>query len=584
LFFVDEGLDYNVGGYTRFYRPYDSPTRIRAATADGRLLWEHVFHTQELVQVAADQFGGVVMVLKAGHDDNDAPLAAGIRRLDGLTGAVTWEYLAELEYGVVSEVAIRPDGMVFFTDVDGHSRTGTLVGIEGATGATHTWPLAGGHYTRYHNDVVMEDHDTAAQTTGPIVREDGSVLLVAKRASTVVVVPGEWHADGTWYQTGASETPLRERDFELITLADTSGAPPVVHALNASVLSDPERDTWRPSSHRLMPDGQGGYLLTGGVTVNPAVTTAVRRIDPNLVLSAPFDPLNGSTRAVYQADFVLGEDGAWSSFETYGDNSYCTGAVRFDPTTLGVLTDTVLACTPQPQHLQLRSALEGGGIYLSGPYLTHLVGAVVSGEGFGVGGNATQPVNRLWPRWTSVTALNWGSSAPLTGSQRGSPRGEGNRNAPLGPFDTYEKAALAALDDVYKWSRVTEWEWGGLICEQGTKFLWSGHVTEQNQSQVNVAALASCNRFGPLGRAVARYHTHPPKEENPLPSPGDLTNANEEPSIAFYLRAAVGPASAATLIWKYRRTDSTLSQDNAFTYETSAEQWIWRPHPWQYPW
>jgi hypothetical protein len=321
-----------------------------------------------------------------------------------------------------------------------------------------------------------------------------------------------------------------------------------------------------------MPDGQGGYLLTGGVTVNPAVTIAVRRIDPNLVLSPMFAPVNDTAGTVYQADFVLGEDAAWAFFEGRGNSGFWQRAVSFDPVTLQLITDNVLgSSTPEPQYSQLRTALGDGGIYISGP------ASAFGGPTLAGGGNASQLVSGIWHGWSAgQPTLAFLSETAEAQTVRRRPRGDRNENADPRPYDSYEEAALAALDFIYPWSAWTQWEWGGLICEKGNKYLWSRIVTgildptgtfrvDKNgnpttngvQDKVDVSGQTSCGAFG---AQVAHYHTHPPIE-NPNPSSIDFLNADAQTSVTFYLRAP-GPQSTPThTLWYYKSSTKPSSQN-----------------------
>ena len=138
-----------------------------------------------------------------------------------------------------------------------------------------------------------------------------------------------------------------------------------------------------------MPDRDNGYLLVGNGT-----SSAVYRINPEGVLSPRVDLLaTDNVGSVYQADYVLGEDGGWAFFEGQGSNGWSTRVVKFDPQTLSVLSNTYGGSFQQPRYLRLRNALSGGGAYLSGPYS--------GANGRHIGGG-------LWAGWADGPAVQDG--------------------------------------------------------------------------------------------------------------------------------------------------------------------------------
>jgi hypothetical protein len=127
-------------------------------------------------------------------------------------------------------------------------------------------------------------------------------------------------------------------------------------------------------------------------------------------------------------------------------------------------------------------------------------------------------------------------------------------------FATRELAALSALEFIYPTSANTNWEYGGLICQDAGRFVWSPIVTSESQNEVFIS-----DNLCPADAMAARFHTHPPLE-SPGPSGGDTQNANSYPMLPFYLMAPVEgePPSPLTRQWflKYWRDGSRLSQDN----------------------
>jgi hypothetical protein len=326
----------------------------------------------------------------------------------------------------------------------------------------------------------------------------------------------------------------------------------------------------------------GGHLLTPATVIRYTVLNAASlpgelyRIDPAGVLAAPLPLVTGAGtgETVYHTDVVLGEDAAWAYVEGHNANGYYAKTVSFDPVTLAVHTqNTLSSAQPQRLDLRVRSALAGGGIYLSGPAAAFAVGATVPASGFAEGGHGSYLVGDAWSGWNPSPGVTFGSDASEGLSAMSQPQGDGNRNAPKAHFDSFEEAALAALDLIYPYS--AQWEWGGLICQQGARFLWSRFVTDRQQSEVNIDAQVSCNQFGPFGVDVAQFHTHPPVETNVVPSPGDFANANAKPDRTFYLRGSVPGLTQTT---RYRKTAELNAQDNLFKYENRT--WVLLPNPW----
>lgn len=89
---------------------YDTkPARVTATTWDGRALWSYS-RSERVEQFAADNRGGVVLVT-SGYYDSYFHTWHTVKRLDGMTGAVSWEYVSF--YDDLSTVAIHPDGCMW---------------------------------------------------------------------------------------------------------------------------------------------------------------------------------------------------------------------------------------------------------------------------------------------------------------------------------------------------------------------------------------------------------------------------------------------------------------------------------------
>jgi hypothetical protein len=91
---------------------------------------------------------------------------------------------------------------------------------------------------------------------------------------------------------------------------------------------------------------------------------------------------------------------------------YESKVVQFDTETLQRISNSDLGVPmTAPQHIRLKFALAGGGVYAVGPTTAYVVNPTVDTAGFAVGGNATHVANGLWSGW-SGTGTPW--AAPGT--------------------------------------------------------------------------------------------------------------------------------------------------------------------------
>jgi len=416
LFFVDEGIEWA----PKWVRRWERPTRIRATTVDGRELWEHLVEGPIIRQVAADNHGGLTFLLESWHDENGQFYPDTIRRLDGFTGAVSWEYSAAFTNASTSsltEFAIHPDGRVFVVeDGGGPDNITDLIALDGASGLESRWQLPGG---------AVHDGPTAAIATHPLVREDGSVVLLSNR----------------WGITS---------EVQLVTLP-SAGGQLSLQAVNGTAAN------WTGivalNGYRIMPDGQGGLLITNNVFEKHAGDgTSAWRLDTNYVVSARVNlaaPGFGETGTVYHADYVLAEDGAYALFEGQGQTGYWAKAVAFDPVNLTVTSQAFLSMPGVlPRYLQTRMALGGGGVYISGPFEAYAVNASVDASAFGAGGNAAHVTAEEWTGWSGGPATAIGGHvvhAVTTYSQPQGGRGHKEQDPRLGIFGKTHDVGFLAL-------------------------------------------------------------------------------------------------------------------------------------------
>lgn len=510
-------------------------------------------------QVAADEYGGVVALIT--HQTSGEYSPHTVRRYNGATGRLSWEYVAYWDVNNashLSDFAIAPDGRVLF--VEGRPSGTYLVALAGDTGAVSQLQLPAGLW------------DT--MTTHPLVLDDGTIIVLSSR-------------------------PLANGTRELQRVSVASGTlSATITTVDSSVLSVSAAARFDAEMFRLMPDGTGGLLLTPHQIDMQSVaypyywgtvSSDVYRISPAGVLSGPLRLVPNLGRVsgvgVYHADYVLGEDAAWVYLEGYGTNGFWARTLSFDPVTLAVRTDTPLdEPRGDPWYLRLRSALAGGGVYLSGPSEARTIGASINAAGFASGGNSSPIPGGLWMGWNLGAGLTLGSEAPEGQTKLRQPRAEGNRNAVPRLYETHEEAAMAMLNYIYPISAFTGWEYGGLICGPAGEYSWSRFVTEGTQSQVDVHGLSSC---APYGAEAAHLHTHPPKE-SPLPSgflagtigATDISNADSEPGIPFYLMVPSGPwignmpPRSTDILWYEKKPSLTSSREALFKWTINGWQHI----------
>jgi hypothetical protein len=376
LFFVDEGT-------VSWDQVGTHPARIRATTADGRQLWD-ISLQRQVQQVAADNNGGFIVVFSQ-HD----ALPHTIRRIDGRTGAISWEYLASS--GFLSDVAIHPDGTVYATEAHSEGLS-SLIGI-GAGGSVRTWPLPHGHWTQIDTGVCGLDAsvDTPGSTTGPMIREDGSVVFVTRtRVSTQLAYSYVYNA------ACAVQALIQNYSFtdtgHVVELTDVAL---MSHDLDESSHSIGSQ--FGAEHLHVLPDGHNGLLLGGGQA------QAVTRISADYQVVASVNLLPG-TPTPYEVEYVLGEDGAYAVVNGAAINhvypyasAHYSKVVQFDPETLTVLSVAQLGDPmPEPQHIRLKFALAGGGVYASGPTSAYAVNATVDASGFAAGGNASPIGEYVW--------------------------------------------------------------------------------------------------------------------------------------------------------------------------------------------
>ena len=269
LFFIDVG--------PVLFDQAAPPARIRATTADGRQLWDMTFTDRTPQQVAADNNGGVVFVLpKAVIGPNHDWVSATIRRIDGRTGSITWEYIEP--WGDFSDVAIHPDGTIYTTETT--VGVNYLTSFQATTGLVSKNPLPQGNYTQMSvgSCAGYKHVNTPGSATPPIVREDGSVVLLSRTRVSLQIIRNHFgycngYVEDYSFTDFAYLDELAPNGVSATPLNESAGQLPLVFA--AKDLS-------------LLPDGHGGLLLAN------RHAPVVQRIDGHQVGAAnPVVPIDG---------------------------------------------------------------------------------------------------------------------------------------------------------------------------------------------------------------------------------------------------------------------------------------------------
>ena len=403
LLFVDEGTEWE--GNT-LVRRNDRPTRIRTTTADGRQLSDVSFGGRIPQQIAADNSGGFIVVLPYGGNG----LPSTIQRFDGRKGSITWEYIAV--GGFFSDAAIHLDGTIYVSEFH-ITGTSYLIALapDGHIGKS---PLPHGHFRRIDTGDCGFDQevDTPAYASHPIIREDGSVVLLTHESASYERVYS-YHTDEFGHcgqQTLVFTSTQRAHVVEVTAAGEFSE-----HVLDTTVVDIPSQNL---DAFRLMPDGHDGLLLAKrDYPTVYRISAGYEVVAKNLAILAN----DGSTR--YEAEYVLGEDGAYAVVNSFRVTTvpgqpvtyaYESKAVQFDAQTLQKISDQALGIPmPDPQHVRLKFALAGGGVYASGPTTAYVVNPTVDTAGFAAGGNASPIAGEAWGGLSATPALATGASVLL---------------------------------------------------------------------------------------------------------------------------------------------------------------------------
>jgi len=380
MFFVDEAVQW-VG--VSLTRTTSVPVTVRAAAADGRELWSRTSPGGAIIKhAAADQDGGLVIVWSQWFDQGTGTAYPDTVERLARDGTTTWTYVPT-PGAVLSDVAIHPNGKIYFVE----QRLTGLTNLVAVTpgGDPIPLPLPMGHFTQIDTGegLLNRDTDSPARPSNPIIRDDGSIIVVTQRMLSLKYVTSWFQADGLHSRDDVLRPGTTTSFGDVVEIAE--GGVMTVHTLP---MGPTDWNTFRPEDYRLLPDGQGGFLL--GHRAQPLVVHITADYE-FAGLSRLFDTTGMST---YGSEYVLGDDGAHLLVHGMASNGaqHWTRDVRFDPLSLTV-TGLVQVGPVQasPTYLRLQYATAGGGINVSGPTTPG-------------GGHAAPVAGDVWGGWSGGPA------------------------------------------------------------------------------------------------------------------------------------------------------------------------------------
>jgi hypothetical protein len=161
-------------------------------------------------------------------------------------------------------------------------------------------------------------------------------------------------------------------------------------------------------------------------------------------------------------------------------------------------------------------------------------------------------------------------------------------------FGSVAAAAIGAFEFVYDYTSATPWEWGGVICQQGSRFTFSRIVTNNDNGSVRtveqpgltadqINALPTCAPYAsPVPVGAFHLHTASGQPYPPGFGPGgavlphDLNTAAQRPELTFFALTPGGPAPRGTNIFMYQAREVQPSVWSAYnnTFIKVNNQWM----------
>jgi hypothetical protein len=478
-------------------------TIVRGITSSGDVLWTQQAPVEPLM---GDSFGGLVGGTFAGAGVLGMDMAVygpyytSYARFAGPDGVAGWRYEP---VGYVSTPAQASDGTIYAVErysIGVNNPNGIpvfeaqVIVLDGSSGAVRArYPLPG---ERWRSPNCSGTWQTSAQTLGPVVGIDGYGYLAVRR----------------WTDVNPCSTDLTQQvgvDLLRISPAGSVTSTSIYSQQCIAGVSLAVCDQG-PQLKEVFPDGVGGTLVRALYHTSNSTAPEMRLVrvhDGAVQFNNVVDADERITMIGDAATAFLGGDDVRAVDVTNWTPKWVNSNASLEPV---VALPNGKAAIHDLVSGQLIEFNEMGTPGQSAAF----------GERWG-----RQTALGLWTSVSSSAALSARFSLPLNEAAT-SFRYLGvegtQQNAILErSFPTRELAAIFALEHIYPASRNNNWEYGGLVCQKGNRFIWSEFVTDETQDEVFIS-----NNLCLSNTMAARFHTHP-LLERPLPSGGDFAKADE---------------------------------------------------------
>jgi hypothetical protein len=554
-------------------------TQVRAVTNEGQDEW---VAAAPGTPIMADSFGGLVAGIDPQPFDSAygtafLPRFKGYAQFAGPSSTTPWRFDA---IDSVGRPAQAPDGTIYaveryYTGVNNPNGlaivdTQVLV-IDGATGVVRKRvPLA--RERQGLSCGATGSWQTVPAIEGPIVGTDGYGYLVVRTNITI--------------RTGCTPYLVsQDVGLTLLKISPTgSVTPTTIYARHCDGVDITGCDE-PPTIDQLFPDGIGGILVS------------FEQFDP---VYQREKRLTRITDAGLQYDQAVDWD---ERITMVGDNG--TAFVGGDAVRAMDVTNWTPKWTSTNPNLEPVIALPNGGVAMQDLGVGDLIefnATGTAGESGAFGGRwGYQSGFGIWTSADSgllTTRISLPLDEALTSFRFLGGVGT-SQNAPglRQGSESIAGAALAAFDFVYDFTNRTPWEWGGVICQQGTRYTFSRIVTnndaggvrtveEPGLTQEQLNALPTCAPYA-IGTPVGAFHLHTAQGQ-PYPSgfgpggtiiPNDLNTAKLRPEITFFALTPGGPPPKRTNTFMYQAQQVPDGQGGV-TWSAYNNTFIWVNSQW----
>ena len=306
--------------------------------------------------------------------------------------------------GGLSDAAIHPDGTTYVSEYHIFG-TSFLVKIS-PNGTSARYSLPQGRFTQVDSGTCGRNKgvSTSAYVSNPIIRDDGTVVLLAHASDSFKQVSSS-PVNGSEVLCNESIISLGP-DKQFAYVIEHSGTSISVRSVDITLSDIPSQNL---DQYQLLPDGHGGLLFAN------RQRPLVYRLDSNYRVAAKNNTFVTDSSQYYETEYVLGEDAAYAVVNSYvtftTPNPYRSRVLSFDPQTLQVIYSLTDLGTPKPvpQHIRLKFGLSGGGAYAVGPATAYVVNASIDTTGYAMGGSASPIGQGAWGGWNGPPALQLGT-------------------------------------------------------------------------------------------------------------------------------------------------------------------------------